>query len=301
MVSKEEAFKEVLNITEKFPVKHPSTPEQVSEVKKSITKRLAKINGKLKKNLITAIGCMVLMFLFSGCQKQYDEPNPPRIEQGTAQKLITQTFTLQTVTTEEIGTKGAKGAMQFDPAQWQYVYSDVPYTLTIQSATNTYTKVVSVQDMLSGGVQLSMVAGNYSVTYTPTGLPKVDTKLSVSISMTNILVTGTPIILQGQLASSLVIVDMPIATNVYCPYPQQPFTYDSRGFYYGYIHTYLNDANMSTVEIKKNDGTDDIMWNLDNTTNPAFALGKVYWLQNSMGITVQLNIPAMTVIPVVVN
>lgn len=296
MVSKEETFTEILGITDKF-VKHPSTPEQVLEAKRSITERLKKINTGLRKKLKTGIGIislfLVLSFGFQGCQK-YDEPNPQRITQASAEQLITQTFTLQTVTTQE-----QQIAKQFDPATWVYVYSDVAYTLTIQSALNTYTKVVSVQDMLAGGVSLSMIAGTYNVTYTPVGLPKVDTKLSVFIAMTNVVVTGTPIVLQGQLASSLVIVDIPAVTGVMCPNGVHSFTHDARGFYYGYIHTPLNDPNMSTLLLSE-PAIDDIQWHLDNTTTPPFALGKVFWLQSNLGITVQLNIPAMVVTQVII-
>lgn len=116
--------------------------------------------------------------------------------------------------------------------------------------------------------------------------------------MTNVLITGSPVLLTGQLESSLIIIDVAGVTKVYCPYPTESFTKDLRGFYFGYIHAFLNDANMTTIDMFLPAG--DKYFRLDNTTTPAFALGKVYWLQSAFGATVQLTIPAMTMQTVII-
>jgi hypothetical protein len=228
---------------------------------------------KKLKGIKTLLLIGLSVFVMS-CNKQYNDPIP------TQQELITQEFSLKTIlTTDNIPM--SKG---FDPTLWVYKYSDVKYELKISNSMNTYTKLVSVNEMLTGTISLQMVSGVYNITYQPVHSPKFDTKLDVSINMTGVQVNSTPIVLQGNLDDALIILDIPLLTFVYDPYPSKVFTYDSRGFWYSYTNQSFSNLFLSGIKPEGN------TFSIDPLT-----LGKVYWVQSQIGVNVQLNIPVMSV------
>ncbi len=106
--------------------------------------------------LVIAMG-----FSLSSCQKDEDTTPP----QG---QMITQEFTLETVT-------GYDMTKSFDPDEWVYQYSNQQFELKLQSTDGqyTYTKMVSVVEMLSGTITFQMWSGTYNVSYSPVHSPKV--------------------------------------------------------------------------------------------------------------------------------
>lgn len=253
------------------------TNQEIQKIRKEKKQLLKRINKQINE-LITeykARSLMIILALSLGlmsCNKDNDIiPDIPEQQQ----ELISQSFSLAPVV-KEIQTKG------FDPATWVYKYSDTKFELKISNSMHTYTKSVSVNELLQGTVSFSMVAGNYNISYTPVHNPKFADVLDIGINMLNVQINGSPIVMTGQLLDALVIIDIPTVTGVY--YQDNPvFKYDSRGFWYAYTNTefsglYIPEANKDR-------------W----LSISPLQTGKIYWVQSALGATVQLNIPAMTV------
>jgi hypothetical protein len=296
---REKAFSDVMKINQNYPwLGHdrPRTLQEMKEIKKRIEERIS-FNNEMDqdyenymekkppkrkfgiKAMIIILGFLSLATM-SGCKKS-EEPKP----QG---KLITQTFTLETILTQDMGSEKA-----WDKNTWVYNYSSTPFELKISNANNSYTKQVSITDLLAGGISFQMLPGVYSITYSPVHSPRFSNVLDVSISMSNVSITGSPVVLQGNLADGLVILDLPGITNVQLTNPpSQPgetifFKDATRDFWYAYTdHGFTGNDNI-TIEVGYGNR---IPLSIDN-----FLVGKVYWVQSNIGPVIQLNIPVMSV------
>jgi len=256
--------------------------EEKKKVLKGINSKIQRLTVKARARLTALTLIIVLGFGLVGCNKDFNDSSAPP-QQG---ELITQTFNVTTVINEKPILKS------FNPDEWTYRYSDTKYELKFSNAYNTYTKTVSINEIIQG-VTFQMYAGTYTVSYNPVQNPLYSDVLNVSING-NVQVNGTPITLKGELEDALIIVDIP--KNLLYPYPNAimdsrgtgfpTLLYDSQNdIYYGY--TNIRPEHPLTIYFADNSyGTVDI---------PNFQKGVVYWFAKEQGSTTQLQIPALTV------
>lgn len=279
MTPLEQSFNDVMKRQSQYDFlgHNKRTPDEERKVMKRISERVK----KLRTTIMTLTLLIGMGLGMTSCNKDFNEPNP---------QLITQTFTLKTILTQEDPmTKG------WDPALWVYQYSDTKFELKVSNAMNVYTRQVSVNEMLAGSVTFQLVPGLYSIDYSPVHTPRFDNKLDVSIHMTNMTIDGTPIILEGQLADALIILDLPGLTAVNMSTTgESVFNYDSRGFYYAYTNqAFYDDLDHGTSYTGLRFTFTDGSYKFFNL-NP-LSLGIVYWVQSNIGVQVQLIIPTMEI------
>jgi len=245
--------------------------EKTEILKRVNTKLNRKINA-MRSHLATISAIVLLAIVFTSCKKDIQAP----------ERMITQSFSLVTPIQQDI-------RKSFDPLTWVYNYSDVRYELKLTNENNTYTQNVSVNEMIAGVITFEMIAGVYDVSYNPVCYTPFYHVLNVSINMNDVNIQGTPIQLLGDLASSLIIVDVPnamwIADELGNTLNEPQFVHDARGFWW----TYTNTA-FSNYVIGKSDNTYPTF-----SVNP-LALGKVYWFASSVNGGITIDIPDMEII-----
>ena len=235
----------------------------------------------MKKVLLTIV--LFTTILLGSCKKDFEQPTPPN-----EQQTITQTFTLNNLHLND-------GRMKvYNPDTWVYKYSTTQFELKFTGKYKTYTKLVSIDELKTNGITISMYSGIYDITYSPIHSPLYSDVLDISINMTNVNINGSPINLIGQLDDALLIVDIP--KNLLYDYPNGVL--DNRGsslptllynstddFYYGYVNS--NPINPLTVYFLDNS------YGLLNITS--FEKGKVYWFSRENSGTLTLTIPNMII------
>jgi hypothetical protein len=273
-MTREKAFRDVMEKQSNYKfLGHDEIAMSSKEKKREV---MAKINAKIDKmkSAMYYFGFILIMALglsLTSCEKEAQEQ--------LKRQMITQSFILETVTGYDI-TKS------FDPQTWVYNYSNTQYELKLQSTDGqyTYTKMVSVNEMLSGSISFQMFSGVYNVTYTPVHSPRFSTVLDVAINMTDVQISGSPVILEGELEDALIIFDRADVFPVIDEEGTPVFYNDSRGFWFAYVH-----AGFSVKLVIQATGV-QIPITLSNPN-----MGKVYWYAQGLVPNVQLNIPAMTI------
>jgi hypothetical protein len=112
---------------------------------------------KIKKILIGIFLILSTSLLFQSCSK---EPWQAPGEQETTpyRELITTTFNLSTAIKDiDMNSKS------FNPDLWVYNYSTTQFELKFTNQWSTYTKQVSINELKSGSVSMTMYSGTYNV------------------------------------------------------------------------------------------------------------------------------------------
>jgi hypothetical protein len=288
METKKEIYQRDYSKGMSAPVEMVQTQSEVKETKKNLITRIQKINNDLKAKLVQNISilsmCIILAFSLASCNKQPYDPTPPTEQQQT----VTQYFGLTTVKQSDIISKN------YNPQTFTIAYSDVQYMLTISNQQNTYHKLCSVNELRAGTIAVTMIVGTYNVDYQPildNDQPYTST-LNVAIHMQGIAFDGSPKILQGTLMQSLIIMDLGgISSISNMQNADLPFIHKMpEDFWYAYTHKPF------AGRIYNNLGT-----RVAEVTIDPLALGKLYWVIPSMGITYQLDIPELQTIQVPVT
>jgi hypothetical protein len=279
-MNEEQAFKEVMDIQSNYKFlghDEMTSKEKKREVMEKINKRIQSMQAKLYY-----FGFILIMALGLGLTSCNRTP----IEQPSKPEMVTQSFGLTNV--QELGMKS------FDPNAWVYQYNSQQFELKISNEYNTYTRLVSIPELLQGNVILTMVKGVYDVSYTPVHPNKYSPYLDVRIEETGVQIMGTPINLEGQYDASLVIIDVPTVSEVStgsfdCTRESglqtNFFNYDQRGFFYAYTSEPINNLQLWDTGLNKAIGL---------TINPLYT-GKIYWVVSSLGVTIHLDIPDMEI------
>lgn len=249
---------------------------KTKDIKTELIQRINKRIAELKLKLLT----LVILFGvgFASCNKYENYVIPDITPQ---EQLILQTFDITTIVKEQPLTKS------WNPETWIYNYSDTKFELKLTNQTNTYSKIVSINELRTGTVSINMVVGKYDITYTPIHSPLFSSVLDVSINMSDVEINGTPVILQGTLDDALIILDLPNITDIQhngsAVFYQHP-----DGYWYAYTNKPINELNLT---INNGETYKTVSVTLLQT-------GKVYWFVSNLGATFQLNIPAMEIIKI---
>jgi hypothetical protein len=238
---------------------------------------------KIQTKIIMFLMLVGIGFLSMSCDKDKQYEPPTQNEQ-----MIMQSFSLEIPVKEIPMTKGT-----FIPGDWVHPFSDVKFELKITNAFNTYTRMVSVNELRAGTINIQMIPGTYDITYTPTHSPKFAVVLDIGVNMTNVVVNGAGIItMQGILLDALVIIDIPGIERINYNYPALAgFVHDAKGFWWAY-------TNVSFIDLDLYFGSSggDKMFSIS-----PLSLGIVYWVQSTTGQTIYLNIPSMTYQTIIFN
>lgn len=237
---------------------------------------------KTIKNII--LGLMIVSSIFIvGCKKDLEQSTPPN-----EQQTITQTFTLNNLHLNDGRMKS------YNPDTWVYKYSTTQFELKFTGKYKTYTKLVSIDELKTYGITISMYSGVYDITYSPIHSPLYSDVLDIRIDMTNVNINGSPINLIGQLDDALIIVDIPKnllldfplgVTNIDSPSNPTLLYNSTDDFYYGYT----NINPISPLMVCFLDGYRGFL------TINNFEKGKVYWFSRENSGTLTLTIPDMVV------
>jgi hypothetical protein len=274
MKTKEQAFTEVMQKQMEYDFLHHKEEKRTSkEIKRDLTQRLERINKTLKEKLSATVLAFMMIFAIglTSCDK---EP----IEQ---RELITQELTLKNIYTMPM-TKG------FDIDTWVFEYNTTPAIITFTSVDNpaeTVTQSVTIQQLMQG-INVTIYAGTYNITYQTVHSQTNFTKLDIKINMQNVKVTGTPIALTATYDDYLLIVDMPNVFSISCDYwtnYQMTFTYHSDlNIWYAYSN--INDATYSYL-IRFADMSTKT-FNLGGKV-----LGQIYWYTSPIGAGTTITFP----------
>lgn len=289
MESKKENFENVLNTMSQYKfIKHPKTPEQVSEVKKSITKRLEKINQNLKKKIVSGIGIVSLMLLmafgFTGCNKDLNDNTPtPQIREKVTLPIQIRNFVSEPM------------SKSFDINKWIWIYNPNQYNLVFTNPTNPVdntTVSLSINQMIAGA-SVSLYRGSYNLSFISTHTSYQT--LDASINMSGVNIQDTPIYMTGKYEDALVVIDLPNIISWHIV-PQNGidtpiFTKSPEGFLYAYIDQGGRYDMPVTVHI--DDGSQDGI----NKTIPLYPLvnGNVYLYCSVLGAQTNLTFPQWVV------
>lgn len=279
-MAKEKAFRAVMEKQSQYDFLHhdkiaQSTSEEKRKLLLNIKERLERLNKQAKEKLINTIGILtmaiLMAFSLSSCDKE------PIIER----QLITQELTLSNIYTMPM-TKG------FDPTTWVYEYNTTPAILTFTSVDNpaeTVTQSVTIQQLMQG-INVTIYAGTYNITYQTVHSTTDFTKLDIKINMQNVKVTGTPIALNGTYDDYLIIVDIPdvfsITIDYWTNYQMQLTKNEELNVWYAYSN--IMDATY-TYLIRFNDMSTKT-FNLGGKT-----LGQIYWYTSPIGAGTTITFP----------
>ena len=274
MKTKEQAFTEVMERQMEYDFLHHKEEKRTSkEIKRDLTQRLERINKTLKEKLSATVLALMMIFAIglTSCDK---EP----IEQ---RELITQELTLKNIYTMPM-TKG------FDPTTWVYEYNTTPAIITFTSVDNpaeTVTQSVTIQQLMQG-INVTIYAGTYNITYQTVHSQTDFTKLDIKINMQNVKVTGTPIALTATYDDYLLIVDMPNVLNINC----------DNWTNYQMTFTYNTDLNIWYAYSNINDATYSYLIRFTDMSTKTFnlggkVLGQIYWYTSPIGAGTTITFP----------
>jgi hypothetical protein len=283
-MAKEKAFRAVMEKQSQYDFLHhdkiaQSTSEEKRKLLLNIKERLERLNKQAKEKIINTMGiitmAIMMAFSLSSCDKE------PIIER----QLITQELTLSNIYSMPM-TKG------FDPTTWVYEYNTTPALITFTSVDNpaeTVTQSVTIQQLMNG-INVTIYAGTYNITYQTVHSTTDFTKLDIKINMQNVKVTGTPIALNGTYDDYLIILDMPDVFNI------------DNDYWEGY-----------KISLTKNEDL-NIWYAYSNINNPVFTflirfsdmstktfnlggktLGQIYWYTSPIGANTQITFPAWVI------
>ena len=154
---------------------------------------------KLKENIKRIFTGLILIFsltLMVGCEKDFNEPQKPE------QTPVNVSFNLKMDIKEKPMTKG------FDINTWVYNYNPNQFELKLSNNENTYTKMVSVEELKNGSVSINMLKGTYQVSFITTHQTGIGQYLDIKIDE-EIYINGGGITLNGIINDFLIIVDIP--------------------------------------------------------------------------------------------
>lgn len=234
--------------------------------------------------IFTIVGIFLLSVLLTSCEKHINNDSP---------QMVTQTLHLDNIIKEYDLKKS------FDPNTWNYVYDPGSYNITLSNAENTYTKSVTIDQLLNGSVSVDMLTGVYNITYSTPHIfdagynQAIEDHIDISINNTDIQIEGSPIPLLGVYTDKMIVVDLPNTSSVkfYFSNPDgitnfasDPNSYFMNGVYYCYTN-----KQPHKIEINFSDGTERIM--LYSDVFPDWVNGKIYHLTSPMSGALELDLP----------
>ena len=181
----------------------------------------------MKTNKLLPLLCLIMVVAFTGCKK---EPQPT--QDGKEITIMVKTSGL----IERPMTKS------FDINTWTYNYNPKQYELKFVSANKTYVFLKNIEE-LRQGFPVSLVSGNYEITYTSVHTPTtqdrpIDNFLDITIRETkNISSTSDLINLQAKPDDYLIVVQNG-SENAYYNHAVdgRKYFFNGNNYKYGYLN-----------------------------------------------------------------